>query len=32
MFLSLICPINLTPVRKKCDLSGADFKFSCSHI
>ena len=32
MFLSIICPRNLTRVRKKCDLSGAAFIFSCKKI
>ena len=32
VFLSIICPRNFTRVRKKCDLSGAAFMFSCSNI
>ena len=32
VFLSIICPRNFTRVRKKCDLSGAAFMFSCSKI
>ena len=32
LFLSKICPRNFTRVRKKCDLSGAAFMFSCSSI
>ena len=32
VFLSVICPRNVTHARKKCDLSGAAFMFSCSNI
>ena len=32
MFLSILCPRNFTRVRKKCDLSGAAFMFSCNNI
>ena len=28
VFLSILCPKNLTLVKKKCDLSGAAFRFS----
>ena len=32
LFLSLICPRIFTRVRKKSDLSGAAFMFSCSEV
>ena len=32
VFLSIICPRNFTSVRKKCDLYGAAFMFSCNNI
>ena len=28
VFRSILCPKNLTHVKKKCDLSGAAFRFS----
>ena len=32
VFLSIMCPRKFTRVRKKCDLSGAAFMFSCTKI
>ena len=32
MFVSIICPRIFTRVRKKCDLSGTAFMFSCGII
>ena len=28
VFFSMMCPRNFTPVKKRCDLSGAAFMFS----